>query len=72
MQRDRWIQVDRFCINHISISLATKTVESNVCSATNPTTLARKLKMAPTVPPAIAGSASRAFPASLLRLKILK
>ena len=37
-----------------------------MCSATNPTTFPRKLKIAPTTLPTIAGNASRAYPASLL------
>ena len=37
-----------------------------MCSATNPTTFARRLKIAATTLPTIAGNASMAFPASLL------
>ena len=37
-----------------------------MCSATNPTAFQKKIKMAPTALPTIAGNASTAFPASLL------
>ena len=37
-----------------------------MCLATNPTAFPRKLKIAPTILPMIAGNASAAFPASLL------
>ena len=56
-----------FCINHTIKSPATKTIKSLVYSATNPTTLLRKLKIAPTILPAITGNGSIIFPASLLR-----
>ena len=45
---------------------ATKTIRVHVCTATNPTAFPRKLKIAPTILPKIAGNASAAFPASLL------
>ena len=48
------------------MSLATKTIKSHVCSATNPTAFPKKLKIAPTTLPTIVGNASAAFPASLL------
>ena len=54
------------CINHTPMSPATKTIKSHVCSATSPTAFPRKLKIAPTTLPTIAGNASSAFPASLL------
>ena len=41
--------------------------KAHVCSTTNPTTLHKKLKMAPTTLPMIAGNESTAFPASLLK-----
>ena len=44
----------------------TKTIRAHVCSVANPTTFPRKLKIAPTTIPTIAGNASTAFPASLL------
>ena len=43
-----------------------KTIKAHVCSATNPTTFPRKLKIAPTTLPTIASNASTAFPTSLL------
>ena len=55
-----------FCINHQPISPATKTIRDHVRSATNPTAFPRKLKIAPTTLPAIAGNDSTAFLASLL------
>ena len=48
------------------MSPTTKTIKAHVCSATNPTTFPRKLKIAPTALPTMAGNASTAFPASLL------
>ena len=54
------------CINHTPMSPATKTIKSHVCSATSPTAFPRKLKIAPTTLPTIAGNASMAFPVSLL------
>ena len=59
---------DTFCVIHIPVSPATKTIKAHVCSATNPSALPQKLKMAPTTLPMIAGNASTAFPASLLRV----
>ena len=50
-----------FCINHAPISPKTKTVKPHVCSATNLTALPKKLKMAPTTLPTIAGNASTAL-----------
>ena len=44
---------------------ATITIKAHVCSATNPTALLKKLKIAPTTLPTIAGNASMAFTASL-------
>ena len=55
-----------FCINHQPTNPATKTIKAHVCSATNPTVFPRKLKIAPTTLPTIAGNASTAFPASSL------
>ena len=55
-----------FCINHQPTSPPTKTIKGYVCSATNPTTFPRKLKIAPKALPTIAGNSSTAFPASLL------
>ena len=55
------------CINHQPMSPTTKTIRAHVCSAKNPTVFPRKLKMAPTTPPTMAGNASTAFPATLLR-----
>ena len=43
-----------------------KTIKAHVCSATNPTTFPRKLKIAPITLPKIAGNSSTALPASLL------
>ena len=40
-------------------------MKANVCSATNPTALPKKLKMAPATLPTMAGNASTAFPANL-------
>ena len=48
------------------IGPTTKTIRVHVCSATNPTDLSKKLKMAPATLLTIAGNASTAFP-SLLR-----
>ena len=48
------------------MSPTTKTIKAHVCSATNPTGFPRKLKIAPTALPTMAGNASTAFPASLL------
>ena len=53
-------------INHTPISPAAKTITDHVCSATNPTALPNKLKIAPITLPTIAGNTSTAFPASLL------
>ena len=49
------------------MSPAIKTIKAQVCSATNPTAFPRKLKMAPTTLPMMAGNTSTAFPPSLLR-----
>ena len=49
------------------INSATKIIKAHVCSATNPTGLPRKLKITPTTLPTIAGNASTALPARLLR-----
>ena len=43
--------LDTLCINSTPISPATKTVKAHVCSATNPTVLPKKLRMAPTTLP---------------------
>ena len=48
------------------MSPATKTIKAHVCSATNPTTLPKNLRMAPTTLPTVAGNASETFPVSLL------
>ena len=48
--------LDTLCINHTSISPATKTIKVHVCSAANPTAFPKKLKMAPTTLPTIAGN----------------
>ena len=48
------------------MSPTTKTIKAHVCSPKNPTAFPRKLKMAPTTLPTIAGNASATFPASLL------
>ena len=53
------------CINHTPMSPATKTIKAHLCSATNPTIFPRKLKIAPTTLPTIAGNTSTAFRASL-------
>ena len=50
---------------------ATKSIKAHVCSATNPTDFPRKLKIAPTTLPTIAGDASTAFPASLLSVSAI-
>ena len=55
-----------FCISHQPISPTTKTTEAYLYSATNPTAFPRKLKIAPTTLPTIAGNASAVFHASLL------
>ena len=57
--------LDNLCINHTPLSPTTKTIKAHVCSATNPTALPKKLKMASTTLPTMAGIASTAFPASL-------
>ena len=44
----------------------TKTIKTHVCSATNPTAFPRKLKIAQTTLPMMAGNASTVFPASFL------
>ena len=54
------------CINHQQMSPTTKTIKAHVCSATNPTAFPRKLKIALTKLPMMAGNVSAAFPASLL------
>ena len=43
-----------------------KSCNKNACSPTNPTALLKKLRVAPTTLPTIAGNASTAFPESLL------
>ena len=48
------------------MSPAIERIKVHVCSATNPMTFPRKLKIAPTILPTMAGNASAAFPASLL------
>ena len=48
------------------MSPTTKTIRVHVCSATNPTAFPRKLKMAPTTLPKLAGNASATFRTSLL------
>ena len=53
------------CINHTPMSPATKTVKAHVCSANNPAALPRRLRIAATTLPMIAGNASMAFPPSL-------
>ena len=58
--------LDTLCINHTSISPATKTIKVHVCSAANPTAFPKKLKMAPTTLPTIAGNGWIAFPANPL------
>ena len=58
--------LDTLCISHTPISLAAKTVKAHVCSVINPTALPRKLKIAPTTLPTIAGNTLTVFPASLL------
>lgn len=57
-----------FCINHNSITPATKAIKAHVNSATNPTALPRKLKMALTTLLTITGNASTVFPANILRV----
>ena len=54
------------CINHTAMSPGTKTIKAHVFSATNPTTFPKKLKIAPTILPTMAGNASTTFPASVL------
>ena len=49
------------------ISLATNTIRPYVCSATSPTALSKKLKIAPATLPIIAGNASTALTTNLLR-----
>ena len=56
-----------FCINHTTISPAANTIKARVYSSTKPTTLPRKLKMAPTHLSAIAQNASITFLESLFR-----
>ena len=53
-------------MSHTPISPATKTIKANVFSATNSNGLLKRLKMAPTTLPTVAGNASTAFPASFL------
>ena len=53
-------------INHQPMSPTAKTIKAHVCSATNPTAFRRKLKMAPTTLPIMAGNTSAVFPVSLL------
>ena len=48
------------------MSSATETIRFNVCSVTNPTVFPRKLKIALTALPAIAGNTSTAYPESLM------
>ena len=48
------------------MSPTTKIIRAHVCLATNPTVFPRKLKIAPTTLPTIAGNVSTAFLASLL------
>ena len=48
------------------MSPATKLIKAHVCSATNPTAFLRKLEIAPTALPMIAGNTSTTFHASLL------
>ena len=62
---DKDLTLFNFCINHTPIIPAPKTVKAHVCSATNPMTLPKKLKMAPTTLATIASNVSTAFPASL-------
>ena len=50
-----------FCMNHTPISPATKTIKVHVFSAKNPTTLPKKLKIAPATLTKIVGNASTAF-----------
>ena len=52
-------------MTHTPMSPETKTIKAYVCPATNPTAFPRKLRIAPTTLPTIAGNASTAFPASL-------
>lgn len=56
-----------FCINHILITLATKTI-AYVCLATNPTALPKKNEIAPAKYPTIAGNSLTVFPAKHLRV----
>ena len=48
-----------------------KTIKAHACLATNPKALLKKLKMAPTTFPTIAGNASTAFSASLFWVHLL-
>ena len=50
-----------FCTNHIPICCTTNTINAQVCSATKPTILPRKLKNAPKKLPRAAGNALKAF-----------
>ena len=58
--------LDTLCINHTPINPATETIKANVCSATNPMALPKRIKIAPTTLSMIAANSSTAFPASLL------
>ena len=55
-----------FCINHILITLARKTI-AYVYLATNPTALPKKIEIAPAKYPTIADNSSTVFPAKHLR-----
>ena len=48
------------------MSPTTKTIKAHICSATNPAAFPRKLKIALTKLPMMAGNASAVFPVSLL------
>ena len=65
--RTRIAYSDNFCIIHALINPTTKTIKAHVCLDTNPTVLLKKLKIAPTKLPTIAGNASGVFAGSLLR-----
>ena len=52
---------DTLCINHTPISPATKTIKAHECSATNPTALPNKHRMAPTTLPTMAGMLQQPF-----------
>ena len=57
---------DTLCISYTPINPATETIKAHGCSATNPTALLRKLKIAPTTLPTTADNASTASLARLL------